>query len=156
MHPSVLGESCITYNFENDFNQLFDFGKGICVDMKPWIQSNYSLIDIEKPHTFSESFITPDVSQSCVSTSFTISTAAHGKLEVNVYMEDDKQHNNHIIILIQELSNNEVIGTVLTEIYTPTRPNFTPGWKNLRINLNHAKERFESIVSPHFNFYLVL
>lgn len=148
--PCVLSYGCVTYNFENDFDTLFESNVGLCAGMDRWTLSNYSSINIERPHPLSESFLTPNSRNrglpSCIS-SFTIPVTSTGVLEVNLYMYDDME--NQIVIMIQDL--NGVAGNnVVNVFYNSWYPNFRPGWKSLRISIDHVLEHFNSNVSTFF------
>ncbi|XP_022824664.1 cell wall protein DAN4-like [Spodoptera litura] len=86
----VVSDSCVTYNFEENFDDTAG-SYGICSSgWSAWILDEYSNLNLDGPDERSTKFITPrrDASTSCWSSSvFTISPG--GTLDVKIYMDSE-------------------------------------------------------------------
>lgn len=82
----VASDSCVTYNFEEGFSDLFG-SYGSCNSLPLWRVNDYKSLALTSPHERSTKFITPETNRiSCVS-SFNFTMNAGGTIEFNIYME---------------------------------------------------------------------
>uniref|UniRef100_A0A1E1WDU8 MAM domain-containing protein n=1 Tax=Pectinophora gossypiella TaxID=13191 RepID=A0A1E1WDU8_PECGO len=133
----VFGEDCVTFDFEDDFDNSFSHEIGVCSSLGPsalWRVGNYSEVGIESPDPLSASFISPSNTLSCV-TSFTFTMSDKGMLEVNLYMEAYALTDQIVVIVNQIVpgGNDAAIGTTFM---MPLLPNYYHGWHTLTISLN--------------------
>lgn len=132
----VTCDDCVTYNFENDYEDLFRNDFGVCIPMPmTWSLGTYSSISVENPNSDSNNFIRPASSMSCV-TSFTFPMTFGGIIEVNFYIQPAVMSDTLTILVNIATSGNHP--TINTYVMTPALPNFLPGWHVARIQLTSA------------------
>ncbi|KAH9629763.1 hypothetical protein HF086_009890 [Spodoptera exigua] len=82
----VASDSCVTYDFEEGFNNLFGHYR-VCNSMPLWHEGTYNSLNLTSPNVRSTKFISPQPNQiSCVS-SFNFTMNLGGTIEFNVYLE---------------------------------------------------------------------
>ncbi|XP_022824834.1 uncharacterized protein LOC111355283 [Spodoptera litura] len=82
----VISDSCVTYNFEEGFNDLFGY-YGSCNSFPLWRLSDYKSLPLNTPNEHSTKFITPETSWISCASSFNFTMNAGGSIEFNIYME---------------------------------------------------------------------
>lgn len=123
----VVCDSCVKYDFEEGFNDLFS-DYGVCNTLPLWIVGEYSTLGLTSPFEQSTTFITPLTTMSCASSHlFTLN--AGGRIEFNIYME--RTHNNDLIQILvnQELPDGSSFVTGMGIA------NNVNGWDILKINI---------------------
>lgn len=140
----VFCEKCITYNFEENFDNLFTNEKGVCINMMVWDIKNYQSISVPSPHPSSTMFITPKEALSCVS-SFTFSATSGGAVEAHIYMESESPM-DQISFVVNEIIPGGNDGAVGTTLLSSMNPNFSNGWHILRVTLT-GRGTFNAYVS---------
>ncbi|CAG9791015.1 unnamed protein product [Diatraea saccharalis] len=133
-YQSVFCEDCVTYDFENDFDNLFSSNSGLCTSQHSWDMKHYDTTGITSPSPNSTSFISPPVFNGCVS-SFSFPIENNGIVEVNVYMDENSDQSDFIIVLIQSIDENGIESTITNEMYSPSQSTFVAGWITLRLQL---------------------
>nr|XP_021181869.2 uncharacterized protein LOC110370405 [Helicoverpa armigera] len=126
-------EPCVSYNFETEFDVLFNSDRGLCTGFTQWDLNKYSTLPIEQPSSESLKFITPQAEISCIS-SFPFEVTAGGIVEVNVYMESGSNSDQIAVLVskIEDEANDVVIGS---SVLTPLDGTYTDGWQSLKIQL---------------------
>ncbi|KAJ8714681.1 hypothetical protein PYW07_002906 [Mythimna separata] len=137
-------EECVAYNFESDFEELFDSDRGLCTGFSRWKLDQYTSLPID--HTSSESlqFISPQEFISCIS-SFPFEASNGGVVEVNVYIQSAVP-NDQITVLVNKIvdeASDVVIGSAGV---SPLSSNYAEGWQVLRIVLS-ASGTFNGYIS---------
>lgn len=127
-------DSCVTYNFEANYDALFDNDLGVCQNtMSTWKLSSYSIAGDESPLSLSTKFISPDETLSCIS-SFFFPLSATGKFEVYVYLDSVVQTDQLTIFVNQVVSTgNDAVMGILT--LAPTTTTYVRGWNTLSTTL---------------------
>ena len=127
-------EKCIAYNFETDFEALFDSNRGLCTGFTRWNLNQYSSSPIGQPSSESLQFISPQNYISCVS-SFPFEANNNGVVEVNVYIEaaDMTDQISVLVNKIEDETNDIVIGSAGV---SPLVADYTDGWHVLKIDLS--------------------
>lgn len=130
---SVFGEDkCVTYNFEENFEKLFDMTKGPCGSFpNNWNLGSYSTLGMEPLDKRSTKFISPTVSSqmSCVG-SFNFNINNGGFIEILVYTEN-AQNTDQITAMVNTAGHQ----TLTTIFYNSQSPDYIEGWVPLRIQL---------------------
>lgn len=126
-------EICVTYDFETGFENLFTTDKRLCDGFVTWSLGNYSSIGMGGIHAGSDSFLTPNILQSCIA-SFPFAMTPGGTVEVNVYVEPATSL-DHVIVLAKKLVPEGVDTVAGMYIYEPSTANFVTGWNVLRISV---------------------
>lgn len=131
--PPQLEAECVTYNFENNFNELFNDERGFCTSFSEWNLNEYVSISLDSPNSDSQNFISPQAQISCTS-SFNFNVVAGGTIEVNVYMEARSSSDQIAIIVNQILDDNNdaVTGSF---VLSPLLNDYVDGWQVLTIDL---------------------
>ncbi|XP_004926755.1 uncharacterized protein LOC101742057 [Bombyx mori] len=124
-------EECITFNFEENTEKLFDDNNYLCDGFVPWNIGNYANIRIESQNVGSEKFLTPNQQSSCTA-SFAFPMTPGGVIEANVYV-DHTSNLDHVIILVKNLVSNGVDTVAGFQIFEPSRASFVTGWSVIRI-----------------------
>ncbi|KAH9629752.1 hypothetical protein HF086_009879 [Spodoptera exigua] len=136
----VASDSCVTYNFEKDFDDLFNNYAGLCYtgNHLSWITEQYSNFDLTGPNKLSTKFITPTPgnTMSCT-TSFSFTMNAGGTIELEMYADSETNHN--IQIMVFEEASDGVVGMA--------NPAPAKGWRTVRIENLGGKYTFEGFVS---------
>ncbi|CAG9791016.1 unnamed protein product [Diatraea saccharalis] len=127
-------KDCIIYDFENDFDDLFTSNSGLCTNQPSFILKYFDTAGITSPHPSSTRFISPPVSNGCVS-SFSFPIENNGIVEVNVYMDENSHQSDFIIVLIQSIDENGIESTITNLMYSPSQSTFVAGWTTLRLEL---------------------
>jgi hypothetical protein len=137
---SVLCDECVTYDFEQDFDDLFTFDNGVCNGMAPWKIQQYE--GVSNPYNMSSQFMSPTEGEmfSCVS-SFAFPVHRNGLFEINVYMEPGSNL-SQLSIIVQSTKG----GTINNLVHTPMSPDFVPGWTALQLKVPGD---FNAYVSLH-------
>ncbi|KAG6448910.1 hypothetical protein O3G_MSEX005783 [Manduca sexta] len=130
----VSCDKCVTYKFQEDFEELFNKDLGVCANINLfWLQRSYASIDLQSPNEKSVSFITPQAALSCVS-SFFFTMTGGGTVEVNIYM-DGAENSDQITVFANQYvpnGNDAVMGTISN---TPLLAGFVRGWQSLRVTI---------------------
>ncbi|XP_022824831.1 uncharacterized protein LOC111355282 [Spodoptera litura] len=84
---SVISDSCVTFDFEDGFNDLFGHYRGSCTPFRLWHVSDYHSLGLASPDKRSTKFITPETSSMSCASSFNFTMNAGGTIEFNIYME---------------------------------------------------------------------
>lgn len=121
----VVSDSCVTYDFEGDFNDSFS-NFGICDSMPLWYVGDYSSLGLSGPNSLSTKFIAPHTSMSCAS-SFIFTMNAGGTIEVNIYMEPTNDYDHLQVMVKQHQSNGAAIITGMAYL------KMVNGWTTARI-----------------------
>jgi hypothetical protein len=139
----VFCEKCVTYNFEEDFENSFTFNDGMCFGHSPWELQQYDSSNITSPFNKSTVFIAPteNVIISCTS-SFKFPVHDKGRLEVNVYMESVPIESTISVVLL-----NDNLGTIVNLGHSPGQPDFKPGWTVLRLDVSGHHNAHVSIIN---------
>lgn len=132
----VICDDCVTYDFEEYFEDLFTNDYGVCIPVPmTWSTGSYSSISLETPDAKSKTFITPASSMSCV-TSFTFPMSFGGIVEVFFYMESSISSDMlTVLVNIATVGNDPTINTF---VITPAQANFVPGWHVAHMQLTSA------------------
>ncbi|XP_035447393.2 uncharacterized protein LOC118274121 [Spodoptera frugiperda] len=92
----VVSDSCVTYNFEENFDILLS-----CSNLHPWILGEYSNLNLNSPNERSTKFITPLPNPSCWS-SFPFIMSQNGRIEIKIYMDSENGGANLNIIIFND------------------------------------------------------
>ncbi|KPI98338.1 hypothetical protein RR46_09554 [Papilio xuthus] len=129
----VFCDECVSYNFEEDFEDLFTSNEGVCTDMRTWNIGDYRSLAIDSPHPSSSQCILPSDQLSCVS-SFRFTMTSGGRVEANVYMVSFSPV-DQVSFVVNEIvpgGNDAAVGTI---VLSSMDPNFVNGWHVLRVTL---------------------
>ncbi|CAH2049214.1 unnamed protein product, partial [Iphiclides podalirius] len=141
---TVFSEDCVTYSFEDDFENLFSNEIGLCNGMRWWNLGRYSEIPVESPDARSTKFIAPDFIMSCVS-SFTFPVTAGGIVEVNLYMAPISQ-SDQVSIFVHEVVPGGINASVGNTGISAMNSPFESGWHVLNVTLT-GSGTFDGYVS---------
>ncbi|CAH2218174.1 jg27469, partial [Pararge aegeria aegeria] len=118
-------EDCVTVDFENGLEGNFTNTFGVCSGMQMWNLKQYSSLDMDSPHPKAASFISPQVSMSCMS-SFQFTLSPGGMLEVNLYMLPTAPSIDHLIILVFQYNPGGNDGTIANVVLSASGSSFVP------------------------------
>lgn len=144
-------KSCVVYNFERDFENLFTNNSTLCSNFQPWEVGNYTDIDFERPHEGSKKFIYPNTALSCV-TSFAFPMEINGVIEVKLYIES-KSPNDFVSIIVNAINPSGIDTAVANYVYNSGQADFSDGWHVLRMTTIGAGS-FDGYVSLLHLLYL--
>lgn len=139
---AINEEDCTTYNFETNYESLFNNETNFCMDSMLWELQTYESVSIQSPHRLSRSFISPfnivggslwQTYSSCVS-SFHFPIVESGSLEVTLYMEA-KSAFDILNVDVRQIIGGSVDVSVASETYSRLHTGYTAGWKVLKINV---------------------
>lgn len=134
VYSSVVScDECVSYDFEDDFDDLFTSGVGVCIGMVTWNIAAYRSLPLESPHPSSTQFISPSEQLSCVS-SYRFTMTSGGTVEANIYM-DSLSTMDQVSFVVNEIvpgGNDAAVGTI---VLSSLDPNFVNGWHTLRVTL---------------------
>lgn len=141
--------ACVTYDFEEKFEEAFNSDRGLCTGFAEWTVGTYAEIPVDTPISDSYQFISPQSHISCIS-SFPFDIEAGGILEVNVYMESLSDSDQVAVLAnhILDENNDAVTGSV---VLTPLRDDYVDGWHVLRIDLS-GENTYQGYVSFNYQY----
>lgn len=126
-------ENCVTYNFEEEYENIFTANKTQCQDYDHvWNLGKFDLSTVIPPHEASSSFIYPTPGfDSCVS-SFVFNISQSNSVEVNAYLESVSPEDRLILIVLAQAPSGPdyPIGTGVL------LPN-TEGWQTVIIDIDN-------------------
>lgn len=143
-------ESCIAYNFETNFDTLFNSEIGVCSGFSKWDLNYYITLPVDHPSEESFQFIAPQFSISCVS-SFSFNAEAGGVVEVNVFMES-QSNTDQVAVLVNKVADDDTNVVIGSTVLTPLNENYADGWHVLRVPLSGSGQ-FNVFVSISFLYF---
>lgn len=137
LFPSAFGMECVTFDLENDLDDVFTSKKDLCENMQPWDVGNYTEINMDGPNAWSTSFVSPQVLLSCVM-SFEFPMQNTGEVDVNVFMENARLADQIIVLVHERSDNSSNDSTVAMMMYSPMHPEYEEGWHTLKLSVQNA------------------
>lgn len=142
----VSDDSCVKYNFEENFNDLFSNNGPLCKNhdsTKPWIIGEYSNLDINGPNKLSTKFITPSPGStaSCMST-FPFKIYKGGTIEIEMYTESEINHFIQIVVYDKTYGQE----------FDKENPVPAKGWRTVSLETNLGPNTYEGYVSTVYIF----
>lgn len=147
---AIESEDCIAYNFESDFEALFDNDRGLCTGFTRWQLNKYTTLPIDHPSSESLKFISPQEYISCVS-SFPFEASNGGVVEVNIYMEA-AELTDQITVLVNKIADEASDMVIGSAGVSPLVSNYADGWHVLKIVLS-GSDTFNGYVSSYFYWW---
>lgn len=141
----VSDDSCVKYNFEENFNDLFSNNGALCNQhiTERWIIGEYSNLDINRPNNLSTKFITPSPGStvSCMST-FPFKIYKGGVIEFEMYTESEINH--FIQIVVYDKTNGQE--------FDKENPVPAKGWRTVGLKTNLGPNTYEGYVSTVYSY----
>lgn len=136
-------DECITYNFENDVQELLTNNYDVCNGNALWSIGSYASSPINSPNPSSHTFISPTASYSCV-TSFPFPVTSGGIIEVNIYLALVAS-SDRLTILVHQESNGRTVGNY---IVAGSNTDSAGRWLTAHINV-YGTGNFNAYVSTN-------
>ncbi|CAH0687692.1 unnamed protein product [Spodoptera exigua] len=132
--PVGTGEECVTYNFEQDFENAFDTNNLLCSGYSTWHLGDYHSLSIDSINPNSNTFIAPNDTSSCVS-SFVFRMMPGGVVKVNTFMKSVSKLDYVIVLAKKRVPSGEDTVAGFT-LYYASNANFVEGWNVLQVTVN--------------------
>lgn len=130
----AFSDSCVRYNFEDDFDLLFTSNTGVCSNLLVWDIGLFQDTDLTDHNERSTKFIYPQQTLSCT-TSFTFTMTPGGIIETNIYMDSALSTDQIQVVAMEHVPGGTDV-FVGQAVNTPGQAaTFVSGWHTLRITV---------------------